>query len=81
MPFEGSKRTRRALRARLVIPFLILAFPAALFADLNQTTVLSTSGQTNLNLETGAVSSSGGDIQFSSAGITPQGTATAVNDL
>jgi uncharacterized protein (TIGR03437 family) len=79
MPFEGSKRTRRALRARLVIPFLILAFPAALFADLNQTTVLSTSGQSNLNLETGAVSSAGGDIQFSSAGMTPQGTATAIN--
>src|SRR5579871_5572463 len=66
-------------RARLILPFLTIAFPAALLADLNQTTTLSTSGQSNLNLDTGALGSSGGDIQFSSAGMTPQGAATAVN--
>jgi uncharacterized protein (TIGR03437 family) len=70
-----------AFRLRLAIPVLAFVFPAAIFADLNQTTTLSTSNSTNLNLDTGAVSNSGGDIQFSASGMTPQGKATAVNSL
>ena len=54
-------------------------FPATILADLSQTTTLSISSPTNLNLDTGATTNSGGDIQFSSSGMTPQGTATAVN--
>ena len=69
----------RALGQRLTIPVLAVVFPAAIFADLNQTTTLSASNTTNLNFDTGAVSSSGGDIQFSSSGITPQGSAKAAN--
>jgi len=69
----------RALGQRLTIPVLAVIFPAAIFADLNQTTTLSASNTTNLNFDTGAVSSSGGDIQFSSSGITPQGSAKAAN--
>jgi uncharacterized protein (TIGR03437 family) len=58
---------------------LLFLFPLIAFADLTQTVTLSTSGQTNLNLDTGAASTSGGDIQWSASGITPQGSATAVN--
>ena len=64
---------------RMALCGLTLLFPLVALADLNQTTTLSTSGTTNLNLDTGATSSSGGDIQFSAAGITPQGSAKAVN--
>ncbi len=71
-----------ARRLRLTILVLALILPTAILADLNQTATLSTPGQTNLNLETGAVSGSGGDIMFtSSGGIAPQGAATAVNAL
>jgi len=58
---------------------IALVFPMAALADLNQTVTLSTSGTSNLNLDTGATASSGGDIQFSSTGITPQGNAKAIN--
>ena len=71
--------TKRATRLGLAISLLAFVFPATVFADLNQTATLSTSNTTNLNLDTGAVSSSGGDIQFSASGITPQGTATVRN--
>jgi len=70
---------KHALRLRLIVPVFAFSFPATVLADLNQTTTLSTSSPTNLNLDTGATASSGGDIQFSSSGITPQGNATAVN--
>jgi len=56
---------------------LALVFPLVLRADLNQTNVL-TAGNT-INLDTGVVGTSGGDIQWTSSGITPQGSATAVN--
>jgi hypothetical protein len=66
----------------LTLSVLTLVLPSAILADLNQTATLSTPDQTNLNLETGTVSGSGGDILFtSSGGITPQGVATAVNAL
>jgi hypothetical protein len=32
-------------------------------------------------IDTGAVASSGGDIQYSASGLTPQGNATAVNAM
>lgn len=69
----------QALRLYLTIPVLAFVFPAAAFADLTLTVSLSTSGPTNLNLDTGATSNSGSDIQFSSSGITPQGAAKAIN--
>ena len=47
-------------------PCLALIFPAAAFADLSQTTTLSNSSPTDLNLDTGATAGSGGDLQFSS---------------
>jgi len=66
-------------RLRLIIPVLAFIFPSIALADLSQATTLSTSSPTNLNLDTGATSNSGGDIQFGSSGITPQGAATATN--
>src|SRR5690242_10533655 len=47
---------------------LVLSLAPVAFADLNLTTTLST-GQ-NLNLETGAVTASGGDIAFQGTSIT-----------
>ncbi|HTS50712.1 MAG TPA: hypothetical protein VMH05_22360 [Bryobacteraceae bacterium] len=46
-------------------------------ADINQTTTLSSGSA--LNLDTGAVVSSGGDIRWDGTTITPQGAATAAN--
>src|ERR1700730_12018020 len=68
---------KHALRLRLAIPILAFAFPLAVRADLNQTNVL-TAGNT-INLDTGVVGTSGGDIQWTSSGITPQGSATALH--
>lgn len=68
---------KHALRLCLIIPILASIFPAAVFADLNQTNVL-TAGAT-INLDTGVAGTSGGDIQWTSSGITPQGSATALN--
>src|ERR1700722_8616301 len=76
---EVAFRWPCAPRLRLMIPVLAFIFPAIALADLSQTTALSTSSPTNLNLDTGATSNSGGDIQFSSSGITPQGAATESN--
>ena len=75
----GDEQMKHAPRLRLIIPVLAFIFPAIALADLSQTTTLSTSSPTNLNLDTGGTSNSGGDIQFSSSGMTPQGAATAVN--
>jgi hypothetical protein len=68
---------KHALRLRLAVPILALALPVAVRADLNQTNVL-TAGNT-INLDTGVTGASGGDIQWTSSGITPQGKATAVH--
>jgi uncharacterized protein (TIGR03437 family) len=54
---------------------LLLAFPFAAQADLNEAVVLQT-GQ-SLNFLTGAVSSSGGDLLFDGRTLTPQGGAKA----
>lgn len=58
---------------------LLILLPAMALADLTQTVTLSTSNPTNLNLVAGAASNSGGDIQFSSAGMAPLGAATMLN--
>jgi len=63
----------------MIVLVLALIVPVIALADLSQTTTLSISSPTNLNLDSGATSNSGGDIQFSSSGMTPQGHATAVN--
>src|SRR5579872_4753525 len=68
---------KRILRLRLAIPMLALAFSVTVRADLNQTNLL-TAGDT-INLDTGVAGTSGGDIQWTSSGITPQGNATAVH--
>jgi uncharacterized protein (TIGR03437 family) len=59
---------------------LAIVLPATALADLTQTVTLSTAGSTNLDLDTGATSSSGGDIQLGTSGITPQGAAKAINN-
>lgn len=56
---------------------LALLLPAAALANITGTPTL-TSG-TALNLDTGATSSSGGDILWSGSSIAPQGKATAYN--
>ncbi len=65
------------LRLRLALPILVLALPVTVRADLNQTNVL-TSGNT-INLDTGVAGMSGGDIQWTASGFTPQGSATALH--
>ena len=68
----------RTLTAR-IIPLAILAcaFPIAIWADLSENTILQTGSA--LNLDTGAVVSSGGDILWNGSTIAPQGSATVYN--
>jgi uncharacterized protein (TIGR03437 family) len=64
------------MQIRLSSTFLslvALACPMAALADVSNTVTLS-SGQ-HLNLDTGATSSSGGDLAFTGTSITPQGSA------
>ena len=75
----GPESMKQTVCGRFALSALAFAFPIAAFANLNQTTTLPASGQANLNLETGATATSGGDIQWSSSGITPQGSATALH--
>ena len=70
---------QRALRLSVTACIAAFLFPAIVLADLTQTSTLSLSGQTNINFDTGALGNSGGDLQFSSTGLTPQGSATSVN--
>jgi uncharacterized protein (TIGR03437 family) len=53
----------------------LLALPTIMFADLSQSPILP-SGKT-INLDTGAIANSGGDIAFTGTSITLQGNATA----
>ena len=57
---------------------IALAFPFAALADITDQTVTLTAGQ-NLNLDTGAVVASGGDIQFTGSSITFVGGAKGGN--
>src|ERR1700724_697434 len=56
---------------------LLLTFPMAALADLNETTILQTNSA--LNLDTGAVAASGGDILWNGSTLAPQGSAKARN--
>src|SRR5690242_12140104 len=49
------------------------AVPSVLLADLSENTILQTN--TGLNLDTGAIVSSGGDILWDGSALTPQGSA------
>ncbi len=55
------------------IAALLLLCPGLMFADLSQSPILS-SGQT-LNLDTGSIATSGGDIKFTGASIALEGNA------
>ncbi len=54
---------------------LLLMFPPAMFADFGQTVTLQ-NGQ-SLNLENGAIATTGGDLKFTGASITFAGNASA----
>ncbi len=66
------------LPARTVaLAILACAIPIAVRADLSENTILQT-GST-LNLDTGAVAGSGGDLLWNGSTIAPQGSATVYN--
>jgi uncharacterized protein (TIGR03437 family) len=68
----------RTLFAQIsALSLLSFIFPIAALADLNQTTTLQSNSR--LNLDTGAVPSSGGDLLWNGLTITPQGNAKAFN--
>ena len=56
---------------------LMLAFPFAALADLNEATILQ--ANMALDLETGAVASTGGDILWNGTTVAPQGSGKASN--
>jgi uncharacterized protein (TIGR03437 family) len=67
---------QQRLRKRLGWAALAFAaFPISAFADLSDTKTLTATQ--SLNLETGAIATTGGDILWSGTSITPQGTAKA----
>ncbi|HKX00380.1 MAG TPA: hypothetical protein VJN43_21750 [Bryobacteraceae bacterium] len=57
--------------------FLILVLPSAALADLSENLILQ--ANSTLNLETGAVGNSGGDIVWDGSSIVPQGTVKLRN--
>src|SRR5271166_5834903 len=61
----------------IALAVLACASPIAIWADLSENTILQ-SGST-LNLDTGAVAGSGGDILWNGSTIAPQGSATVYN--
>jgi len=61
----------------IAIAVIALALPIAALADVTGTPTLA--ANTALSLDTGATSSSGGDILWSGTSIAPQGNATAYN--
>jgi uncharacterized protein (TIGR03437 family) len=66
------------LSARIItLATLACAFPIAALADLSENTILQTGSA--LNLDTGAVASSGGDILWNGSIIVRQGSATLRN--
>jgi uncharacterized protein (TIGR03437 family) len=68
----------QTLSARIIaLAILACAFPIAVRADLSENTILQTGSA--LNLDTGAVVSSGGDILWNGSTIAPQGSATVYN--
>jgi uncharacterized protein (TIGR03437 family) len=67
--------SKNLFRSGLVV--IACVFPMAVFADVSGTPTL-TSG-TSLSLDTGATSTSGGDILWNGTSLTPQGSATGVD--
>lgn len=67
----------RTSRAWIIPLSLVIILPIASLADLSENTILQTN--TALNLDTGAVVGSGGDILWNGSTIAPQGTATVRN--
>lgn len=68
----------QTLPVRIVaLAILACAFPIAVRADLSENTILQTGSA--LNLDTGAVAGSGGDILWNGSTIAPQGSATVYN--
>ncbi len=68
----------QTLSARIIVlAILACAFPIAVRGDLSENTILQTGSA--LNLDTGAVVSSGGDILWNGSTIAPQGSATVYN--
>ena len=63
------------MRLSGAITILAFAFPIAALADLSETTILQTNAA--LNLDTGAIVSSGGDILWNGTTAAPQGGAKA----
>ena len=68
-------RDRKGVGARAF--FASMIFCGVALADLSETTILQTNG--TLNLESGAVASSGGDILWDGSTIAPQANAKAFN--
>ena len=72
------KTLSQTLSARIIaLAILACGFPIAVLADLSENTILQTGSA--LNLDTGAVASSGGDILWNGSTIAPQGSATVYN--
>ena len=68
----------QTLSARMIaLATLACASPIAVWADLSETTILQTGSA--LNLDTGAVAGSGGDILWNGSTIARQGSATMRN--
>jgi len=61
----------------IALTVVACATPIAVWADLSENTILQTGSA--LNLDTGAVATSGGDILWNGSTITPQGSATVRN--
>ena len=67
----------QTLQARLVaFAVAVLTVPMAALADLSQTTLQPNS---SLNLDTGAVAGSGGDLLWNGSTLVPQGSAKVRN--
>jgi uncharacterized protein (TIGR03437 family) len=62
---------------RLAVGFLAVLFPVAALADLTGTLTLSTGN--SVNMDTGALVTSGADFLWSGTTLTPQGSAKALN--
>ena len=68
---------RNLLARTIALVLVACASPIAAWADLSENTVLQTGSA--LNLDTGAVASSGGDLLWNGSTIAPQGSATVYN--
>jgi len=72
MATNSNRNASGSAWIRLTVTLLL---PVAAKADLSQTIVLQSNS--TLNLDTGAIGASGGDLLFNASGLTPQGSAKA----